>query len=134
MEEARRKKFNGTVQAVPQTITVIPANIAATTNGLQSIFQTCQIVGQPGLVVTQVAGNGGTMPVASPITLTVAPSATAGGQAKVSETSTMESKTQVKQLENSSPESLLILSTRTVTQNVCRISFFTDDKEGKKLQ
>uniref|UniRef100_A0A3Q3JQI7 Zinc fingers and homeoboxes protein 1 n=1 Tax=Monopterus albus TaxID=43700 RepID=A0A3Q3JQI7_MONAL len=57
VEEARRKKFNGTVQTVPQTITVIPANIAAATNGLQSIFQTCQIVGQPGLVLTQVAGN-----------------------------------------------------------------------------
>uniref|UniRef100_A0A3Q3QYF3 Zinc fingers and homeoboxes protein 1 n=1 Tax=Monopterus albus TaxID=43700 RepID=A0A3Q3QYF3_MONAL len=71
VEEARRKKFNGTVQTVPQTITVIPANIAAATNGLQSIFQTCQIVGQPGLVLTQVAGNSSTVPVASPITLTV---------------------------------------------------------------
>nr|XP_020478262.1 zinc fingers and homeoboxes protein 1-like [Monopterus albus] len=72
VEEARRKKFNGTVQTVPQTITVIPANIAAATNGLQSIFQTCQIVGQPGLVLTQVAGNSSTVPVASPITLTSA--------------------------------------------------------------
>ncbi|CAL8299726.1 unnamed protein product [Lota lota] len=58
VEEARRKKFNGTVQqSVPQTITVIPA----ASNGLQSLFQTCQIVGQSGLVLTQ-----------SPITLAVA--------------------------------------------------------------
>lgn len=91
MEEARRKKFNGTVQTVPQTITVIPANIAAATNGLQSIFQTCQIVGQPGLVLTQVAGNGSTMPVASPITLTVA--GVPGTQPKAAEPLTSESKT-----------------------------------------
>ncbi|KAJ8000139.1 hypothetical protein DPEC_G00201740 [Dallia pectoralis] len=71
VEEARRKKFNGSVQQVPQTITVIPANFATAANGLQSIFQTCQIVGQPGMVLTQV-GGGGNVPVASPITLTVA--------------------------------------------------------------
>ncbi|XP_022076610.2 zinc fingers and homeoboxes protein 1-like [Acanthochromis polyacanthus] len=93
VEEARRKKFNGTVQTVPQTITVIPANIAAATNGLQSIFQTCQIVGQPGLVLTQVAGNGGTVPVASPITLTVA--GIPGNQPKAAEPSTSESKTEM---------------------------------------
>uniref|UniRef100_A0A8D3DHH5 Zinc fingers and homeoboxes protein 1 n=1 Tax=Scophthalmus maximus TaxID=52904 RepID=A0A8D3DHH5_SCOMX len=91
VEEARRKKFNGTVQTVPQTITVIPANIAA--NGLQSIFQTCQIVGQPGLVLTQVAGNGSTVPVASPITLTVA--GVPGNQPKAAEPSTSESKTEL---------------------------------------
>ncbi|KAM9340467.1 zinc fingers and homeoboxes protein 1-like [Symphorus nematophorus] len=93
VEEARRKKFNGTVQTVPQTITVIPANLAAATNGLQSIFQTCQIVGQPGLVLTQVAGNGGTVPVASPITLTVA--GVPGNQPKAAEPSTSESKTEM---------------------------------------
>ncbi|XP_070777292.1 zinc fingers and homeoboxes protein 1-like [Enoplosus armatus] len=93
VEEARRKKFNGTVQTVPQTITVIPANIAAATNGLQSIFQTCQIVGQPGLVLTQVASNGSTMPVASPITLTVA--GVPGNQPKAAEPSTSESKTEM---------------------------------------
>lgn len=93
VEEARRKKFNGTVQTVPQTITVIPANIAAATNGLQSIFQTCQIVGQPGLVLTQVAGNGSAMPVASPITLTVA--GVPGNQPKAAEPSTSESKTEM---------------------------------------
>lgn len=93
VEEARRKKFNGTVQTVPQTITVIPANIAAATNGLQSIFQTCQIVGQPGLVLTQVAGNASAMPVASPITLTVA--GVPGNQPKAAEPSTSESKTEM---------------------------------------
>lgn len=93
MEEARRKKFNGTVQTVPQTITVIPANIAAATNGLQSIFQTCQIVGQPGLVLTQVSGSGSTVPVASPITLTVA--GVPGNQPKAAEPSTSESKTEM---------------------------------------
>ncbi|CAG12861.1 unnamed protein product, partial [Tetraodon nigroviridis] len=70
VEEARRKQFNGTVHTVPQTITVIPAHqLSAAANGLQSILQSCQIVGQPGLVFTQVGGN---LPVTSPITLTVA--------------------------------------------------------------
>lgn len=55
VEEARRKQFNGTVHTVPQTITVIPAHqLSSAANGLQSILQTCQIVGQPGLVFTQV--------------------------------------------------------------------------------
>ncbi|TDH03676.1 hypothetical protein EPR50_G00144380 [Perca flavescens] len=103
VEEARRKKFNGTVQTVPQTITVIPANLAAAaTNGLQSIFQTCQIVGQPGLVLTQVTtaaagGNSsgsGAVPVGSPITLTVAPGVP-GNQPKAAEPSASESKTEM---------------------------------------
>ncbi|XP_019748644.1 zinc fingers and homeoboxes protein 1 [Hippocampus comes] len=71
VEEARRKQFNGTVHTVPQTITVIPAHQLSAANGLQSILQTCQIVGQPGLVFTQVA-PGGNLPVTNPITLTVA--------------------------------------------------------------
>ncbi|XP_039977455.1 zinc fingers and homeoboxes protein 1-like isoform X2 [Xiphias gladius] len=104
VEEARRKKFNGTVQTVPQTITVIPANIAAATNGLQSIFQTCQIVGQPGLVLTQVAGNGSAVPVASPITLTVA--GLPGNQPKAAEPSTSESKTEMSTSSASMPLSL----------------------------
>nr|XP_033958467.1 zinc fingers and homeoboxes protein 1-like isoform X2 [Pseudochaenichthys georgianus] len=54
VEEARRKQFNGTVHTVPQTITVIPAHqLSVAANGLQSILQTCQIVGQHGLVFTQ---------------------------------------------------------------------------------
>ncbi|XP_068189374.1 zinc fingers and homeoboxes protein 1-like [Antennarius striatus] len=93
VEEARRKKFNGTVQNVPQTITVIPANIAAAANGLQSIFQTCQIVGQPGLVLTQVSGNGSTLPVASPITLTVA--GVPGNQPKAAEPLASESRSEL---------------------------------------
>ncbi|XP_077599295.1 zinc fingers and homeoboxes protein 1-like isoform X2 [Stigmatopora nigra] len=56
VEEARRKKSNGTVrtlhQSLPQTLAVIP--VAA--DGQPSIFQTCQIVGQPGLVLAQVGG------------------------------------------------------------------------------
>ncbi|XP_074842800.1 zinc fingers and homeoboxes protein 1 [Carettochelys insculpta] len=71
VEEARRKQFNGTVHTVPQTITVIPAHISAAGNGLPSILQTCQIVGQPGLVLTQVASTN-TLPVTAPIALTVA--------------------------------------------------------------
>ncbi|KAG7458001.1 hypothetical protein MATL_G00233250 [Megalops atlanticus] len=71
VEEARRKQFNGTVHTVPQTITVIPAHLSTATNGLQSILQTCQIVGQPGLVLTQVGGTNA-LPVTAPITLTVA--------------------------------------------------------------
>lgn len=85
MEEARRKKFNGAVQTGPQTITVIPASLAA--NGLQSIFQTCQIVGQPGLVLTQVASS------AAPITLTVA--GLPGNQPKAAEPSATQSKTEM---------------------------------------
>ncbi|XP_029976895.1 zinc fingers and homeoboxes protein 1-like isoform X2 [Salarias fasciatus] len=91
VEEARRKKFNGTVQTVPPTITVIPANMAAAAaNGLQSIFQTCQIVGQPGLVLTQVAGGGAAVPVAPPITLTVA--GVSGARPKAAEPSVSESR------------------------------------------
>ncbi|XP_067094002.1 zinc fingers and homeoboxes protein 1-like [Osmerus mordax] len=72
VEDARRKQFNGTVHTVPQTITVIPAHhLSAAGNGLQSILQTCQIVGQPGLVFTQV-GTTSSLPVTTPITLTVA--------------------------------------------------------------
>ncbi|XP_056298821.1 zinc fingers and homeoboxes protein 1-like isoform X3 [Pseudoliparis swirei] len=90
VEEARRKKFNGMVQAVSQTITVIPANMAA--GGLQSIFHTCQIVGQPGLVLTQVSGGGSAVPVAAPITLTVA--GVPGNRPKAAEPSATESKTE----------------------------------------
>lgn len=71
VEDARRKQFNGTVHTVPQTITVIPAQISSGTNGLPSILQTCQIVGQPSLVLTQVSGTNA-LPVTTPIALTVA--------------------------------------------------------------
>lgn len=71
VEEARRKQYNGTVHTVPQTITVIPTHISTGSNGLPSILQTCQIVGQPGLVLTQVAGTN-SLPVTAPIALTVA--------------------------------------------------------------
>ncbi|XP_029779307.1 zinc fingers and homeoboxes protein 1 [Suricata suricatta] len=71
VEEARRKQFNGTVHTVPQTITVIPTHISTGSNGLPPILQTCQIVGQPGLVLTPVAAAN-TLPVTAPIALTVA--------------------------------------------------------------
>ncbi|KAE8599597.1 hypothetical protein XENTR_v10017248 [Xenopus tropicalis] len=71
VEEARRKQCNGTVHTVPQTITVIPAHLSTGANGLPSIFQTCQIVGQPSLVLTQVAGTNA-LPVTTPIALAVA--------------------------------------------------------------
>ncbi|XP_075070127.1 zinc fingers and homeoboxes protein 1 [Mixophyes fleayi] len=71
VEDARRKQFNGTVHTVPQTITVFPAHISSAANGLPSILQTCQIVGQPSLVLTQVTGTNA-LPVTTPIALTVA--------------------------------------------------------------
>ncbi|KAG9478676.1 hypothetical protein GDO78_012366 [Eleutherodactylus coqui] len=71
VEDARRKQFNGTVHTVPQTITVFPAQISSAANGLPSILQTCQIVGQPSLVLAQV-GGGSAIPVTTPIALTVA--------------------------------------------------------------
>ncbi|KAM4029278.1 zinc fingers and homeoboxes protein 1 isoform 1-T2 [Anomaloglossus baeobatrachus] len=71
VEDARRKQFNGTVHTVPQTITVFPAHISSAANGLPSILQTCQIVGQPSLVLAQVGGTN-TIPVTTPIALTVA--------------------------------------------------------------
>ncbi|XP_038666247.1 zinc fingers and homeoboxes protein 1-like [Scyliorhinus canicula] len=71
VEEAKKKLFNGTVHSIPQTITVIPAQISTSANGLQQILQPCQIIGQPGIVLAQVAS---TNAVAgnSPITVTVA--------------------------------------------------------------
>ncbi|XP_018417740.1 PREDICTED: zinc fingers and homeoboxes protein 1 isoform X2 [Nanorana parkeri] len=71
VEDARRKQFNGAVHTIPQTITVIPAQISSGANGLPSILQACQIVGQPGLVLTQVTGTNA-IPVTTPITFTVA--------------------------------------------------------------
>ncbi|NXP40102.1 ZHX2 protein, partial [Leiothrix lutea] len=73
VEEARKKMFNGTIQAVPQTITVLPAPLT-TAKMPQPIIQTalpCQILGQTGLVLTPVS-NGSTVSC-SPITLAVAP-------------------------------------------------------------
>uniref|UniRef100_A0A8C5PEH3 Zinc fingers and homeoboxes 2 n=1 Tax=Leptobrachium leishanense TaxID=445787 RepID=A0A8C5PEH3_9ANUR len=57
VEEARKKMFNGTIQSVPQTITVLPAPLTTTAKISQPIIQTalpCQILGQTGLVLTQV--------------------------------------------------------------------------------
>ncbi|KAI6075219.1 Zinc fingers and homeoboxes protein 2 [Aix galericulata] len=65
--------FNGTIQAVPQTITVLPAPLA-TAKIPPPIIQTalpCQILGQTGLVLTPVSN--GSAVSCSPITLAVAP-------------------------------------------------------------
>uniref|UniRef100_A0A3Q2Y2H8 Zinc fingers and homeoboxes protein 1 n=1 Tax=Hippocampus comes TaxID=109280 RepID=A0A3Q2Y2H8_HIPCM len=75
VEEERKKTSNGAVQtlhpSVPHAIAVIPAGVAA--NGLRSIFQTCQIVGPPGLVLAQVGGRADVnLPAAAPVALTVA--------------------------------------------------------------
>ncbi|KAL1767735.1 zinc finger proteins and homeoboxes protein 2 [Sigmodon hispidus] len=73
VEEARKKMFNGTIQSVPPTITVLPAQLAPTKMS-QPILQTalpCQILGQPSLVLTQVT-SGSTTVSCSPITLAVA--------------------------------------------------------------
>ncbi|XP_063155714.1 zinc fingers and homeoboxes protein 2 [Candoia aspera] len=70
VEEARKKMFNGTIQAAPQTIAVLPAHVA-TAKMPQPLIQTavpCQILSQTGLVLTQVS-NGSNI---SPITLAVA--------------------------------------------------------------
>ncbi|KAH0617462.1 hypothetical protein JD844_015717 [Phrynosoma platyrhinos] len=70
VEEARKKMFNGTIQAAPQTITVVPAHV--TTGKMpQPLIQTavpCQILSQTGLVLTQVS-NGSNV---SPVTLAAA--------------------------------------------------------------
>uniref|UniRef100_A0A8D0G7J7 Zinc fingers and homeoboxes protein 2 n=1 Tax=Sphenodon punctatus TaxID=8508 RepID=A0A8D0G7J7_SPHPU len=58
VEEARKKMFNGTIQSVPQTITVLPASL--TTKMSQPIIQTalpCQILGQTGLVLTHMSND-----------------------------------------------------------------------------
>ncbi|XP_075405427.1 zinc fingers and homeoboxes protein 2 [Tenrec ecaudatus] len=73
VEEARKKMFNGTIQPVPPTITVLPAQLAPTKMP-QPILQTalpCQILGQTSLVLTHVT-SGPTTVSCSPITLAVA--------------------------------------------------------------
>ncbi|XP_054446417.1 zinc fingers and homeoboxes protein 2 [Pteronotus mesoamericanus] len=73
VEEARKKMFNGTIQTVPPTITVLPTQLAPTKMP-QPILQTavpCQILGQTSLVLTQVT-SGSTTVSCSPITLAVA--------------------------------------------------------------
>uniref|UniRef100_A0A8C9QCF0 Zinc fingers and homeoboxes protein 2 n=1 Tax=Spermophilus dauricus TaxID=99837 RepID=A0A8C9QCF0_SPEDA len=73
VEEARKKMFNGTIQSVPPTITVLPAQLTPTKMS-QPILQTalpCQILGQTSLVLTQVT-SGSTTVSCAPITLAVA--------------------------------------------------------------
>ncbi|XP_004679668.1 PREDICTED: zinc fingers and homeoboxes protein 2 [Condylura cristata] len=73
VEEARKKMFNGTIQSVPPTITVLPAQLAPTKMP-QPVLQTalpCQILGQTSLVLTEVT-SGSTSVSCAPITLAVA--------------------------------------------------------------
>lgn len=75
VEEARKKMFNGTIQHVPQTFTVLPSQLTSTTSTkmTQPLLQTalpCQILGQTGLVLTQVTN--GSAVACSPFTFTVA--------------------------------------------------------------
>ncbi|KAM5313916.1 zinc fingers and homeoboxes protein 2 [Glossophaga mutica] len=73
VEEARKKMFNGTIQTVPPTITVLPTQLAPAKMP-PPILQTavpCQILGQTNLVLTQVT-SGPTTVSCSPITLAVA--------------------------------------------------------------
>ncbi|XP_043926915.1 zinc fingers and homeoboxes protein 2 [Protopterus annectens] len=72
VEEARKKMFNGTIQQLPQTITVLPAQFTAATTVSQPLLQTtvpCQIIGQPGLVLTQIPK--GPSVTCTPVTLAV---------------------------------------------------------------
>ncbi|MBN3279069.1 ZHX2 protein, partial [Polyodon spathula] len=71
VEEARKKMFNGTIQPVTQTLTVLPAQLARNSKVTQPLLRTlpCQILGQTSLVLTQVT-NGSTMTY-SPITMTM---------------------------------------------------------------
>ncbi|XP_069813241.1 zinc fingers and homeoboxes protein 2 [Dendropsophus ebraccatus] len=60
VEEARKKMFNGTIQSVPQSFTVVPAPLTTTAKVGQPIIQTavpCQFLGQTGLVLTQVTNT-----------------------------------------------------------------------------
>ncbi|XP_046883949.1 zinc fingers and homeoboxes protein 2a [Hypomesus transpacificus] len=73
VEEARKKMFNGTIQSVPHTFTVLPAQLTPqSTKSPHSLLQTipCQVLGQTSLVLTQVT-NGSTVTCA-PIALTLA--------------------------------------------------------------
>ncbi|XP_078253793.1 zinc fingers and homeoboxes protein 2a [Rhinoraja longicauda] len=73
VEEARKMMFNGTIQT--PTITVVPAQVPTTTKGsTQQVIQTgvsCQLVGQTGIVLTQITNGAATVPC-PPLTLTVA--------------------------------------------------------------
>lgn len=69
VEEARKKMFNGTIQAA-QTITVLPTHVTATKMP-QPLIQTavpCQILSQTGLVLTQVSNGSNVSPIALAVT------------------------------------------------------------------
>ncbi|TTQ07460.1 Zinc fingers and homeoboxes protein 2 [Bagarius yarrelli] len=71
VEEARKKMFNGTIQPIQQTFTVLPAQLTQSTKASQSLIQTvpCQVLGQSGLVLTPLAN--GSSATSGPLALTV---------------------------------------------------------------
>ncbi|XP_072266783.1 zinc fingers and homeoboxes protein 2 [Pyxicephalus adspersus] len=77
VEEARKKMFNGTIQSVPQTFTVLPAPLTTTAKIAQPLIQTavpCQIIGQPGLVLTQVTNASAVTVPSVPVSIGTTPS------------------------------------------------------------
>ncbi|XP_018423353.1 PREDICTED: zinc fingers and homeoboxes protein 2 [Nanorana parkeri] len=77
VEEARKKMFNGTIQSVPQTFTVLPGPITTTAKIAQPIIQTalpCQFIGQPGLVLTQVTNAPAVTVSSVPVSIGTTPS------------------------------------------------------------
>ncbi|XP_035286885.1 zinc fingers and homeoboxes protein 2-like [Anguilla anguilla] len=72
VEEARKKMFNGTIQPVQHTFTVLPAQLTQSAKASQSLFQTlpCHLLGQSSLVLTPVAN--GSPVTCAPIALTIA--------------------------------------------------------------
>ncbi|XP_061099152.1 zinc fingers and homeoboxes protein 2-like [Conger conger] len=72
VEEARKKMFNGTIQPVQQTFTVLPAHFSHSAKASQPLIQTvpCHVLGQSSLVLTPVAN--GSPVTCTPIALTVA--------------------------------------------------------------
>ncbi|KAM9308016.1 zinc fingers and homeoboxes protein 2 [Gastrophryne carolinensis] len=75
VEEARKKMFNGTIQPVSQTFTVLPASISTTAKVAQPIIQAAvpgQIISQSGLVLTQVTNTPAVTVPAAPTSVTAA--------------------------------------------------------------
>ncbi|KAG7470102.1 hypothetical protein MATL_G00136130 [Megalops atlanticus] len=72
VEEARKKMFNGTIQPVQPTFTVLPAQLTQPAKATQPLIQTvpCHVLGQSSLVLTPVAN--GSPVTCAPIALTVA--------------------------------------------------------------
>ncbi|KAJ8394645.1 hypothetical protein AAFF_G00044480 [Aldrovandia affinis] len=72
VEEARKKMFNGTIQSVQQTFTVLPAHLTQQAKASHPLIHTlpCHLLGQTSLVLTPVAN--GSPVTCAPIALTIA--------------------------------------------------------------